>query len=80
MFYLCLNQLEYKEPVFVTGIDIYETYNLGGVTAVKVLDKNGDWQALWATQKPEKVTSSIGRIFSPPLKVSTVANWQIIGI
>ena len=43
-------EVEYAEPVFVTGIDIYETYNPGAV--IKVSLKNPateEWVAVYVS-------------------------------
>ncbi|XP_053390591.1 uncharacterized protein LOC123562101 [Mercenaria mercenaria] len=60
-------EVEYNEAVKVKGIDIYETYHAGGVTAIRGLSAKGSWETLWKTDKPEVITSS--RIFSPKLHV-----------
>jgi hypothetical protein len=60
-------QLEVAESVYITGIDIYETYHCGGVTAVKALRSPNNWQTLWQTAQP--IDSRISRVFTPPLIV-----------
>ena len=60
-------QLEYKEALYVTSIDVYETFHAGGVKAILGKDSNGQWQQLWKTESVENIEKA--RIFSPPLKV-----------
>ncbi|CAL1542132.1 unnamed protein product [Lymnaea stagnalis] len=59
-------ELEFEHPVTPSAINIYETYNPGGVIAIKVLNLYNKWELLWQTHTPEVLSSS--RIFSPPLK------------
>lgn len=68
------SQLEYEVPVHPTAIRIYETFNPGGVVAIKALHPQGHWDLLWSTDKPVHLTSS--RIFSPPLKVNF--HWYVL--
>jgi len=72
-------ELDYETPVFVTGIDIFETYNPGHVT--NILIKVGDyWIPLWSG-----VVLPVGhgrpgpqsRIFSPPLKPTVFRSDQV---
>ncbi|XP_053390567.1 speckle-type POZ protein-like isoform X2 [Mercenaria mercenaria] len=58
-------EVEFKEPVYVTGIDIYETYHAGGVKAIKALGDDGKWHTLWKIDRVTVIKSS--RIFSPQL-------------
>lgn len=67
---MCTLQLEFEEYVHVAEIDIFETYNPGGVVAIKGLDDTGIWRILWKTNKPKKLSNE--RIFSPVLVVSFV--------
>ena len=53
-------------------IDIYETYNSGGVVKVSALDEDGQRHILWNVSQPSIIHES--RIFSPPFKVSSVLN------
>lgn len=62
-------ELEFEVAVCPTAINIYETYNPGGIMAVKILDQKGQWEKLWSTNRPTCLDQS--RIFSPPLKNST---------
>ena len=54
--------------VLIQKIDIYETYNAGGVVEVSALDGANQQQVLWSVPNPTRITTS--RIFSPPLSVS----------
>jgi hypothetical protein len=71
MILICFShQLEVADSVYITGIDIYETYHCGGVTAVKALRSPNTWQTLWRSAQP--FDSNTSRIFSPPLMVGFV--------
>ena len=58
----------FQMAVYITGIEIYETYHAGGVKAILGKADEGQWQTLWTTQQVEVITKA--RIFSPPLKVN----------
>ncbi|XP_045211208.2 TD and POZ domain-containing protein 2-like [Mercenaria mercenaria] len=58
-------EVEFREAVYVTGIDIYETYHAGGVKAIKALGDQGQWRTLWQTDSVTSISSS--RVFSPQL-------------
>ncbi|XP_060602914.1 uncharacterized protein LOC132755993 isoform X1 [Ruditapes philippinarum] len=58
-------EVEFKEAVFVTGMDIYETYHAGGVKAIKALGEDGKWHNLWKTDRVTVIKSS--RVFKPEL-------------
>ena len=60
--------IEYEHPVYVTGIDIYETYNAGGVKAVSGNTPQGYWQYLWENDAQYKQHGHGANIFSPPLQ------------
>jgi len=59
-------EVKFDVKVRPTAINIYETFNPGAVVAVRAKDKNGAWEVLWSTDKPEHLQKS--RIFSPTLK------------
>ncbi|XP_052217124.1 uncharacterized protein LOC127835000 [Dreissena polymorpha] len=56
-------EFQYATPVYVTKVDVYETYNAGGVKAIKCLDVSGTWITLWSTPQVSVIKSA--RIFSP---------------
>ncbi|KAL4223734.1 BTB/POZ domain-containing protein 9 [Mactra antiquata] len=58
-------EIEYDEAVYITGIDIYETYHAGGVVAVKALDDNNKWRCLYNIDRPQVIKTS--RIFKPDI-------------
>lgn len=53
-------------PVFVDAINIYETYNAGGVVDVEVLSPEGSWLSVWQADHPMVITTS--RMFSVPIE------------
>lgn len=58
--------VEYEEQIFVTAIEIYETYNAGGVVGVSAFDNfSNTWIKLWEAKSAQRVDGS--RIFSPPI-------------
>ena len=57
-------------PVFITGLDIFETYNAGGVKAIYGRNPSDKWHQLWKTDRVKVITKS--RIFSPPIKVGFI--------
>ena len=60
-------QFEFPNKVYVSKIDIYETYHAGGVKAVKCYDVTGTWITLWSTAQVSVIKHS--RIFSPSFTV-----------
>ncbi|PVD19484.1 hypothetical protein C0Q70_19973 [Pomacea canaliculata] len=54
------------DPVFVDAINIYETYNAGGVVDVEVLSPEGSWLSVWQADHPMVITTS--RMFSVPIE------------
>ncbi|XP_052820202.1 uncharacterized protein LOC128246029 [Mya arenaria] len=68
-------ELEYAEEVYVTGIDIYETYHAGGTKAVLGKTADGRWVPLYTAPSIENITSS--RIFSPPLNEQSLKTREL---
>ncbi|XP_052233558.1 uncharacterized protein LOC127846389 isoform X3 [Dreissena polymorpha] len=62
-------EFQFATPVYVTKVDVYETYNAGGVKAVKCLDVSGTWITLWSTPQVSRIQSA--RIFSPSFTSTT---------
>lgn len=63
-----LFQLNYKEKVYPNGVDVYETFNAGGVVKLLLLNADtGKWVEVWSVAKPQVLTQS--RIFSIPFAV-----------
>ena len=67
-------QVQFPETLFVTGIDIYETYYGGAVTTVLARISGGTWQILWGPEEPQAIEHA--RIFSPKLQVETYSNFM----
>ncbi|KAK3104851.1 hypothetical protein FSP39_011679, partial [Pinctada imbricata] len=59
-------QVKFAKRLYIEEINIYETFNAGGVKEIKSLNSSGQWDTLWETSKAEQITSS--RIFSPTLQ------------
>ncbi|KAH3795476.1 uncharacterized protein LOC127838584 [Dreissena polymorpha] len=62
-------EFQFVTPVHVTKVDVYETYNAGGVKAIKCLDVSGTWITLWSTPQVSVIHSA--RIFSPSFTSTT---------
>eukprot|EP00818_Percolomonas_sp_WS_P003362 CAMPEP_0117440036 /NCGR_PEP_ID=MMETSP0759-20121206/2869_1 /TAXON_ID=63605 /ORGANISM="Percolomonas cosmopolitus, Strain WS" /LENGTH=820 /DNA_ID=CAMNT_0005231761 /DNA_START=334 /DNA_END=2796 /DNA_ORIENTATION=- len=60
-------EIEYDFSVYVTKVEIYETYDVGGVTQLKCWNENDSkWHVLWKRDdKSEAVSLSKSRMFSP---------------
>ena len=63
--------------MFITCIDIYETYHAGGVRAIlgrESLDDGniGDWALFWEAENGSFEYIEHARIFSPPLQVQSL--------
>lgn len=58
--------LEFQEALYVTAIDIYETFHAGGVKAISGKDPGGAWVTLWSTDAVSVIGQA--RIFSPTLQ------------
>ncbi|KAH3862058.1 speckle-type POZ protein-like [Dreissena polymorpha] len=59
-------EVEFEEAVYVTGLEIYETYHAGGVKAVKGREQEGAWHTLYTASRIENIQSS--RVFTPQLE------------
>ncbi|XP_052223519.1 uncharacterized protein LOC127839282 [Dreissena polymorpha] len=62
-------EFQFATPVYVTQVDVYETFKAGGVKAINCLDVSGTWITLWSTPQVSVIESA--RIFSP-LFTSTI--------
>lgn len=62
-----LFQVLFKEGVFLTEVNIYETYHSGGTKRIKAKDPAGKWDTIYEAQQVECHKKS--RIFSPSIKV-----------
>lgn len=56
----------FKERVFLTEVNIYETYHSGGTKRIKAKDPAGKWDTIYEAQQVECHKKS--RIFSPSIK------------
>ena len=60
-------KVRYSTGVYVEMINIYETFNCGGVVRVSAMDESNQWHTLWSVPNPTRIQTS--RIFSPPFDV-----------
>ncbi|XP_052238490.1 uncharacterized protein LOC127849779 [Dreissena polymorpha] len=56
-------EFQFTTSVYVTQLDVYETFNGGGVKAIKCFDVSEKWITLWSTDKVS--VKRYPRIFSP---------------
>lgn len=62
-----LFQVLFKEKVFLTEVNVYETYHSGGTKRIRAKDPAGNWDTIYEAQQVECHKKS--RIFSPAIKV-----------
>ena len=63
-------EIKFSKEVYVTKVNIYETYHCGGVVRIKLKDKSqNNWKTVWKSE-PENTPQNIetSRIFSPDLE------------
>jgi hypothetical protein len=61
--------LKYKESIYLTELNIYETFHGGAITSIKVKnDKTNKLVTIWKAKnnKPQDISQS--RIFKPPIQ------------
>ena len=68
-------EVEFDKPIYVTSIDIYETYNAGGVKSIFGRSVQGQWYLLWGTEQVQRIRHA--RIFSPILEKIDIRIHQI---
>ncbi|KAH3737344.1 hypothetical protein DPMN_043927 [Dreissena polymorpha] len=56
-------EFQFYTSVYVTKLDVYETFNAGGVKAIRCFDVSEEWITLWSTDKVYVL--EYPRIFSP---------------
>ena len=60
-------ELEFPQEVYVTKINIFETYHAGAITRIQLRNKKlGAWITAWENSHPLNIDSS--RMFSPSLE------------
>lgn len=70
-------ELEFPHEVYVTQVNIYETYHSGGVVVIKIKDKNtGEWRNVWESAVGA-INIEQSRIFSPEISKSSFKTNQI---
>lgn len=62
-------QVQFHEKVFLSEVNVYETYHAGGTKSIQAKDPSGKWDTIYENTKLECIKQS--RIFSPPIKVFT---------
>ncbi len=64
-------ELRYSLPVWASAIEVYESFNPGAVTAVSVLNEEGEWHRVWEGEDPNRACPSVLRIEFSQLEFST---------
>ena len=68
--------VEFDEQLYLTGVDIYETYNAGAVIGISAFDEvSGLWINLWKTAQATRIETS--RIFSPAIQEQAIKSRRI---
>jgi len=58
--------LEFHTPVYITGVDIFETYNPGHITKISIYNEEGNsWVEVFTTEAAN--IAELSRVYSPPL-------------
>eukprot|EP00727_Mastigamoeba_balamuthi_P012360 m51a1_g7747 putative camp phosphodiesterase a (1362) ;mRNA; r:24973-30322 len=67
-------QLAYDEPVYVVGVEVYETYYPGNTIRVRSRGVSGQWYDLWKGPPDSAIhnRSDVLRVFSPALFLSDI--------
>lgn len=61
--------LRFEEEIYVTGLNVYETFHAGAITRIKLKNKEMDeWVTVWKARDNQPLDISKSRIFSPPLQ------------
>lgn len=58
-------ELEYPQELFVTRLNIYETYHGGAIKRIKLKNK-GEWVTVWQVERAQNI--AVSRIFTPELQ------------
>ncbi|XP_062581076.1 speckle-type POZ protein B-like [Saccostrea cucullata] len=59
-------EVQYQEKVYLTEVNVYETYHSGGTKSIKVKNPSGKWETVYQTNQVTCMKKS--RIFSPPIQ------------
>jgi speckle-type POZ protein len=58
-------ELEFEQELFVTRLNIYETYHAGAIRRIKLKNRD-EWVTVWQVERVQNIVNS--RIFSPELQ------------
>jgi hypothetical protein len=67
--------VKFATPVYVCGVDIFETWNPGYIVKVSAFD-GSQWQVLWKGSVEQRLPE-LPRVFSPPFSCTTYRSDQI---
>eukprot|EP00727_Mastigamoeba_balamuthi_P012362 m51a1_g7749 hypothetical protein (969) ;mRNA; r:32070-35862 len=66
-------RLRFEMPVYIVGVEVYETYYPGNTVRIQARGENGEWFPLWKGS-PDKAVRAENklRVFSPSLFLSSI--------
>ena len=71
-------ELAFPQPVYVTRVNIYETFHAGGVISIKLRNTQlNTWVTVWTAPNNEASNIESSRIFSPELERTTFKTNEI---
>jgi len=68
--------LKFAQPVYVCGVDVFETWNPGCVVKISAFDGQ-NWHILWSGGLPQKRLPELPRVFSPTFPCTPFPSDQI---
>jgi len=69
--------LKFAQPVYICGVDIFETWNPGSVVRISAFDGQ-NWQTLWSGSLSQQKLPDLPRVFSPSFPCTTFKSDQIL--
>jgi len=69
-------QVKFPRPVYICGVDIFETWNPGCVVKISAYD-GYNWHTLWSSPLPYYKLQELPRVFSPAIPCTTFLSDQI---
>ncbi|KAL1512136.1 hypothetical protein AB1Y20_005404 [Prymnesium parvum] len=61
-------ELEFESPMYVSALEIYETYRPGACVRVCLHTTAGGWDEVWRGRSEQDRLPAVSRVFSPPLQ------------
>jgi len=73
---VCL-ELTYNTPVYITGVDTFETLDVKSVTSMEACKSDGTWVPLWKLCGEPKVYPTYGDVKDKMYRSSRLCHWHI---